>query len=368
MKYYYCYNTQKGLFEIEMTYAKDLGLYIFYDEEKDAFFDKDGNQIDIKDKPIFPRSGILQSKSLVDAIIRHGGNSLVKRKDYDKTLNWPYYIKTKRNNIILSGSQIISNPELIVNTFGNDTVFFKTKHKNFSRIIDISQLFNHHSAIYQTLKLHQDEDFILSDAVSIDKDEHGPLEYRAFIINGTIYNISRVSDSLLGRIPQIVLDILEDLVDSLKNTDFPLSYVIDLFIYKDKDDKRVVDVLECNPIIASGTYLYNSIFSQIADLIHTCPSSSIPKEKIKYGKANNYSFNITDNIIPSIFYNLPKGFASDLTAISLFGYKPEGDIHFHMTNSNEQTIPSLSTIEVVNSDIELEKSSPKSKKKSKTPQ
>ena len=39
-----------------------------------------------------------------------------------------------------------------------------------------------------------------------------------------------------------------------------------------------------------------------------------------------------------------------------------------MTNSNEQTIPSLSTIEVVNSDIELEKSSPKSKKKSKTPQ
>ena len=111
MKYYYCYSIRSCFFDYEIEYAKELGTYIFYDEQQDKFFDRDNNPVDIRNKKVFPRTGTLEAKRLVETIIRHGGISIVKKEDYDLTLNWPYYLKTKRNNIILSGEQIINNPE-----------------------------------------------------------------------------------------------------------------------------------------------------------------------------------------------------------------------------------------------------------------
>lgn len=338
MKYYYCYNIKNGLFEEEIEYAKDLGLYIYYDELEDKFFDKYHNEINIKGILIFPRSGVQESNKLVNNIIRHGGNSLVKKEDYDQTLNWPYYIKTKRNNIILSGRQILETPQIIVDIFGTNKVFFKTKHKNFSGIIDISNFLGKNNAFISALKEHLDDDFIISDAVNIDKDKHGPLEYRAFVIKNEIFNISRISENLLCSIPKEVIDKLREVVNILKETDFPKSYVIDLFIYTDNRGKKSIDILECNPIIASGTYLYNSIFEKTLDLEHKCPSASIPKEKIKYSKRNRntYSFNAVNNTTPSIFYHLPGGFAADWTSFRLFGTKSTKDSYFHISSTNRQ--------------------------------
>lgn len=317
-----------------MECAKELGVYIFYDEKQDIFLDKDGNQIDVKNKCIFPRTGDLQAKSLIDAIIKHGGNSIVTKDDYDKTLNWPYYLKTIRNNIILSGSQIVENPQLIIDVFGQDKVFFKTKFKNFSQIIEVSEFLNQDSAFLMALKEHSDDDFIISDAVSIEEDKYGVLEYRAFILNGEILNISRISDFLLETIPREILDKLKESIANLKENDFASSYVIDIFVYKDKTGRRIVDVLECNPIIASGTYLYNSIFEQQQDIIHNCPSASIPKEKIKYGESKYYSFDTAERRTPSIYYNLPGGFASDLTSFTFFGRKSTNDTYFHFSSGN----------------------------------
>lgn len=334
MNYYYCYSIKKGLFDDEMAYAKDLGVYIFYDENVDAFFDKDGIPFDIKDKKIFPRTGVLQAKTLVDAIIKHGGYSLVTNEDFDKTTNWPYYIKTKRNNIILSGKQILENPQMIINIFGNDKVFFKTKHKNYSEIIKVSNFFEQESAFLKTIKEHEDEDFIISDAVSIEEDEYGLIEYRAFIVNNEIINISRVSGYLLGFIPKEVLDKSNDIINNLKKTDFPKSYVLDLFIYNNEKNKKVVDVLECNPIISSGLYLYNSVFEKQQDLLHKCPSISIPKEKLKSSKSKYYGFNVKETRRPSITYNMPGGFSADLTSFTFFGTKASKGAFFHFSTGN----------------------------------
>lgn len=356
MKYYYCYSIKRGLFDREMQYAKDLGVYIFYDEEEDEFFDQDNNLIEIRNMPIFPRAGVRGAKYLVDVIITHGGKCLVKKEDYDITLNWPYYVKTVRNNIILSGRQILDNPELIISRFGNERVFFKTKQKNYSQIIDISKFLKKDLSFTQALEAHENDDFIISDAVEIENDGHGMLEYRAFIVNSEIYNISRISELLLSSIPNEVISKLKEIVHILKETDFPKSYVIDLFIYKDKNGKRVVDVLECNPIVASGTYLYNSVFEKIDDLEHKCPSASLPKEKIKYGKKehSNYNFDTIDNTIPSIFYNLPGGFAADLTSYALFGTKSSNYPFFHFcgTNTSNLTIPKMD-FELIPTDDEL---------------
>lgn len=330
---YYCYSIKKGLFDKEMEYAKSLGVYLYYDQDEDKFYDKNNLLVDIKDKLIFPRTGALQAKDLVEAIINHGGISLVNQDDYEKTLNWPYYLKTIRKNIVLSGSEILENPQYIINMFNSDTVFFKTKFKNFSQIIKTTEFLKNDSPFINALKEHLHEDFIISDAVSIVHDEYGPLEYRAFIVRGEIFNISRISDNLLCRIPTEILNKLQSIIASLKETEFSDSYVIDLFVYKNQTDETEIDVLECNPIIASGTYLYNSIFEKSKDLKHNCPSASIPTEKIQYDSGEEYSFNAINESTPSIYYNLPGGFAADLTSFSIFGTKSSGNMFFHFSGS-----------------------------------
>lgn len=334
MKYYYCYSIKEGLFDDEMDYAKELGVYIFYDENKDKFFDKDGIEFDIKGKSIFPRTGVYQQETLSNAIIDHEGNPLVTKEDYEKTTNWPNYIKTKRKNIIISGKNILENPIGILSLFGDGQIFFKTKEKNFAEVIATTNFLKDDSSIMQAIEEHKEEDFIISDVVSIEEDEFGLLEYRAFIINNKIMNISRVSDYLLSNVPQEVIDKLNGVMLELKETNFPKSYVIDFFIYKNELGIDEVDVLECNPIISSGLYLYNSVFEQIEDLHHKCPSMSIPREKLKYPKSKHYSFNVKETRRPSICYNLPGGFAADLTAITLFGSKTSKNMFFHFAPSH----------------------------------
>ena len=133
----YCFSTTQGTFRSDSLYAKELGIYIFYDEEKDIFVDRDNNIVDIRGMDLFPRTGVLQAKTLVDSILKHGGRSLVTHDDYEKTLNWPNFVKTSRNNIIMSGKEIIEKLNYILELFGEDKVFFKTKNKNFSGIIEV---------------------------------------------------------------------------------------------------------------------------------------------------------------------------------------------------------------------------------------
>ena len=361
MKYYYCYLKDNKLFETEIKYAKMLGLYIFYDESVDIFYDEFNNPINIKGMNIFPRTGISQVETLLEALNRHQGNSLVNQLDYEKTLNWPHYIKTIRNNIVLTGEQIINNPNYIRSIFGNNKIFFKTKKKNYSQIIDISTLYQDNSPFIKTIKKHINDEFIISDEVFIEQDKNGPLEYRAFIINGNIYNISRISNTLLCTIPKEVIKKTQEIISNLKETDFPKSYVIDLFIYKNRFGKKEVDVLECNPIIASGIYLYNSVIEKIKDLEHVCPSASIPKEKTMFDEHNKYSFNIRSKVIPSIYYKLPGGFASDLVSFSIFDQESNPTTYIHLDTSNInflnfqfQNITLLNDEDIINNDEEID--------------
>ena len=88
-------------------------------------------------------------------------------------------------------------------------------------------------------------------------------------------------------------------------------------------------------IIASGTYLYNSVFSTTDNLAHSCPSRSIPVEKKKYGDYQNFSFDAKGKMIPSICFKLPGGFAADILSFSIFGSSSIGkSLHFYYEPTN----------------------------------
>lgn len=200
--------------------------------------------------------------------------------------------------------------------------------------MEVSIFLKEDSPFIQALKTHFEDNFIISDAVSIVEEQYGQQEYRAFIVNGEILNISRISDYLLETIDRKIITKLKDVVSQLKETGFPKSYVIDLLEYQTKSGQKEIDVLECNPIIASGTYLYNSVFEISNDIAHECPSASIPKEKTKYGNREKYSFTTLDELRPSICYNLPGGFAADLASFSIFGTKSSKNTYFHFNTDN----------------------------------
>jgi len=349
---YYCYSIKRGLFDNEMQHAKDTNVYIFYDEETDKFYTKEEKELDINGLNIFPRTGALQANKLLNAIIRHKGNCLIKETDYNITLDWPNYIETKRKNIIMTGKEILENPNKIVDMFGNNKVFFKTKNKNYSGIIEVLDLTNSSRIINKALENHQNEDFIISDVVSILKDEFGPLEYRCFVVNNKILNVSRVCDYLYHKIDERIIFELQNYIERLEKTDFPNSYVIDIFEYIDEFGEKNIDILECNPIVASGTFLYNSVFLKDYDLLHTNPEQNIPLENKNSENSKYYGYEIEENTRASICYNMPGGFAADCMSIKMFG-KITGGTFLHIDSGGKNidfSGPAKNGIKIMESD------------------
>lgn len=357
---YYCYDIKEGLFDTEKEYAKELGVYLFYDKDKDVFSDKDGNIVDITDKDCFIRTGVYNFSGLLDAVIRHNGRNITEKGQAEKVLNWPRYIDTKRRATIYSGEEILTNLDEIISSYGNDRVFFKTKDKNYSGIVDIGDFAIKGSNLYRALEIHKDEDFIISDEVDVLENDNGPFEWRCFIVNGKILNISRTNDYLLEQVPDYVIDKALAVMKKLSETDFPSSFVLDLFMYTDLDNNQVFDVLECNPIESSGTYLYNSVFIDNYDIRHTCPSASIPKEKILYGDLTNLSYNAPYNGRASIVYQLPGHFAGDLASIALTGEASDFS-YLHIDSERNVDFSKLSSrpMKTLQSDDDLDGLRPK---------
>jgi hypothetical protein len=202
----------------------------------------------------------------------------------------------------------------------------------------MEKLLSKEGGFYEALKAHQDDDFILSDVVDIRQDDFGMREFRGFIFDGKVGNISRVHDYLVGIVNPDFEFKIKDVLKQLEGTDFPKSFVIDLFEYYDEDGKVQIDVLECNPLIASGTYLYNSVFGTKGYLNHMPmngrmdPYDTIPTEKMKYGPVEMYSKESKVKGRPSICYELPGGFAADIISYSMFG-KPSNGMFLHFETS-----------------------------------
>ena len=357
---YYCYDIEGSLFDNEKEYARSIGVFLFYDKDKDAFLDKDGNVVDITDQECFIRTGVYDFPSLLDAVIRHNGRNITEKGQAEKVLNWPKYIETKRKATIYSGEEILTNLDEIISIYGSNRIFLKTKDKNYSGIVDVLDLASSGSILYQALQLHKDEDFIISDEVDVVKDDKGPFEWRIFVVNGKILNVSRTNDYLLEQVPDYVIDKALDVMNRLSETDFPSSFVLDLFMYTDLDNNQVFDVLECNPIESSGTYLYNSVFMDNYDIRHTCPSTSIPKEKLMYRDLPKLSYDAPYNGRASIVYQLPGHFAGDLASIALTG-EASNFSYLHIDSERNVDFSKLSSrsMKTLQSDDDLDGLSPK---------
>ena len=121
-------------------------------------------------------------------------------------------------------------------------------------------------------------------------------------------NISRITDTTYHTIPEELIEYVEELLTSIPRN-FPKSFVLDVFSYC-----HMYDILECNPIEASGRYLYNSVFSLSQDLTHT-NIESIPEEK----DSTKVSYSSEVEMKPSTLVKVQGSFAKDYDDIKRYG-------------------------------------------------
>lgn len=315
----YCFDSRLPFdcSQAEMAISKINGNGILYDNVLKIFMDFDGNEIDIHGEIIFPRTGVTQIYEMNNEIVNHGGIPIVTNDEIHQIENWPNYYETKRKTKVLKGSDLI-NLDVILKlelTYGEE-LFLKTTEKNFSSVIPLTLLKDSECAFYKALSHHLDEKFIVSEKVDVVEDKYGKKEYRCFVVNNQVYNISRFTTDVFHKIDNEVLEKANEIVKMLESN-FPKCYVLDLFEYQ-VDDSICLDVVEINPIHSSGLFLYNSVMriEKNNDILHS-DLRKISREFIE--KVDECSVDGSVINDRESLYEVCGSFAGDLRSICLTG-------------------------------------------------
>lgn len=320
----YCFCFLKGpneRLQREIERAQIEGEFIYYDEDKDIFLDMNNQEVSVSSLDIIPISGIFQLPKMIEALSKNGALIPNSYQQILEIFNWYQYVETNRDIIPFKGKDLEDKAFLtyLIELFHHqDEVFLKTVNKDFHGIVKLSDLIDEDSQLRRTFSYHQDDSFILSNKVNVDSDDKSKLEYRAFILNNRIMNISRTTEKFYHTIPSEVLEYYNQVLANL-DEDFPYSYVLDVFSHDGE-----LDILEFNPIECSGKFLYNTIFQYSDDLLHQ-EIENIPMEK-KYYNPRYGSF---ENLNPSTSTNVSNSFAKDYQDIKMFGKRFDGYVHFY---------------------------------------
>lgn len=267
----YCYKDKpekdryKSSYELYM-YSKERNDACFYNQSTDCFYNKDGIKIDIRKKQILPNVYIEDIDYIIRAIERNGGIPMNNLEQIERIKSWNKEISTERVLFNVTGRDLLENEsirkKLIDISKETGEIFLKTKEQDFSGVIPIQELFDPFYGLIPALQLHKEDEFIVGEKISILEDQFGTLEYRCFVIDGKILNISRNLFLTYHPIPDFVRVQAEKILERIKKIEnFPTTFCLDLMCYEVTNaDTIIVDILELNPLEASGEYLYNSIY------------------------------------------------------------------------------------------------------------
>lgn len=249
-------------FQEDVLLAKQKGKLLLFDLRNNTFIDENGNNVDITDKVIFPRSTIQEADILMEYLEKANSKPITARKDYSIVENWFEVIKTKRNFKKTTFGELYENIDEYEKKYGS-SFFVKTIHKGFSDIclvIDFSTrktLVDSHFNNFALSHYSKDTEILVYEALSINKDEYGKREWRAFVVNNELWCLSRFADNVVP-IEDYIYPKVKEKIKSFTGK-MPSSYVVDFFEYTDKDNSTVFDIIEFNPIIASGVFQNNDL-------------------------------------------------------------------------------------------------------------
>ena len=246
--------------------AKQKGKLLLFDLMAQTFIDHNGNPVNIKGKEIFPRCKIQDSEELLKAIQLNGGKSIVTYEDSKIVENWFEYIDVQRKFLRTTFGEVLSNLSFYEEKYGNQ-LFLKTVKKQFSNICHIIQTddskglyaFVGHSLFGGNMLISDNSTPVLvTDALSIIKDDFGKREWRVFVVKNKLWCISRSSNDLIDIEPYVIENVERKIAQLSEIANFPSSYCVDFFEY-DNNGETVFDICEFNSIESSGVYRNNDL-------------------------------------------------------------------------------------------------------------
>ena len=116
-----------------MDAAKANDMLIVFDRNTKKFY-MDSEEIDIKNKVIFPRSFISTEKELLNQLEENGALSIQTEEDLQKIMNWPQKIQPIHRKIIQTTyEEFQNNVEKYKSAFKN--IFFESISKIYTVIL-----------------------------------------------------------------------------------------------------------------------------------------------------------------------------------------------------------------------------------------
>ena len=116
-----------------MNAAKANNMLIVFDRSTKKFY-MDSEEINVKDKIIFPRSFISSEKELLNQLDKNGALSIQTKEDLEIIMNWPQKIQPAHRKIIQTTYEDFQNNiEKYKSIFKN--IFFKTAKKSNTHCI-----------------------------------------------------------------------------------------------------------------------------------------------------------------------------------------------------------------------------------------
>lgn len=353
------YSSQRRISRIIYLNNRDDRGICFYDPDTNNFYGTDMKPMSIHHKIIIPVCDIYSEEIILEKINEFGGIIPCGFEKNKNVVNWPLFYRTKRKCEIVHGKDLIDSNilDILEKKYGSE-IFFKTLEKQYSDIVKINDLRNKNSLIHTVLSMHENDEFIISEVVDIMDDEIGNKEYRVFVFDGRIISISRATEFILHQINPIIYKKVQEIVKYMSSLDFPTAYVFDLFEYKDVNNEVVIDVVEFNPYIASGRYLYNSIdYVPQSDILHEDIYAVAPEFKNLINFCRMPDIKYKSMLSASKVYSKEGSFAYDLKKISEYNSKMVNDDNFdlgkdvssyidsYMKNQNSHLNSKLSIIE-----------------------
>lgn len=253
-----------------MDSVKENDMLVLFDRSTKKFY-KDGAEIDVKNKIVFPRSFIPYEEELLSFLEQNGALAIQTKEDLKKIMYWPQSIQPVHRRVVSTTyGEFQQNSQIYGSMF--KSIFFKTAKKshascilNFFGFIDIKKK---HFATKPTLwDVSLEDDVFLSEVFEPIRDEVNDMsckEYRVFVFNNTLLSISRSYVDYPTDVPHEVVLFVEEQIEKVASLpDFPGSYVLDVGQVL-VDGKEVIDIIEFNPISSAGLEVCNLLADAVA--------------------------------------------------------------------------------------------------------
>lgn len=255
-----------------MDSASKNNMLIVFDRSSKKFYI--GNEeVDVKNKVVFPRSFIPYEEELLTQLESHGAISIQTKADLEKIENWPQKIQPVYRKVIqTSYNDFVSHVEDYKSCF--KSIFFKTAKKTHTHcvlkycgVIDFcgKKVFVTKPQLWD---VSLEDTIFLSETFQSIKDEENNMdckEYRAFILNNSLLSISRSYVDYPTEVPNDVIYFVEQQINRASSIpDFPNSYVLDVGQVL-MDGREVIDIIEYNSISSSGLEVCNNLVDELVN-------------------------------------------------------------------------------------------------------